>query len=95
MGISASALALSRPFTFGDGKKVDIAPIDYEGCARFSLWLEERSLAGMARASALVGDNKSWMNAHLENISSGRYEVGSTVFTDATSTDEGFGRSLN
>lgn len=88
MSIAAAALALGATFEH-DGKKYELKPLTYEGCARFGQWMEDRSWNGMKRAADRDGQVKAWMQAHLSLVASGEFEPGSESFSKATTTEAG------
>ncbi len=89
MSVASAALALPRTVKLKDDREVTLAPLTYEGAAKFSLWLEEKSWTGMMRAAQRDGDLKGWQQAHLALVATGEFEPGSQTFSKATTTESG------
>lgn len=90
MSIAAAALGLSRALSF-QGKEYQLKPLTYEGCARISLWLEERSAIAMQRLirSGAVNE-KAAIAGHLANVAAGKFEPGGDAFQEVLEEQTGF-----
>lgn len=88
MSVAAAALAAPREFA-ALGRTYAVHPIDYDGLARFALWLEDR-----ARGAADRSDRADAHAGVTRDAAAGRYEPGGDVFEAAVRAPHGARKML-